>query len=240
MNAGCCAGDTVCGLAAWRGRRHRDCRRGTAVHHRDRYAGPPSLLCRPQETGATTHETRLLEAVLHLSKFHRDHEEFYSSAPREQAVVPQRHARTLQSLADRWASAPRRRSAIVAGPRTHSDRVGAEGSTEVGAVAHGPGQRAIRIARRTHDERISESPEALSVRELLGFQQQSDAGFQTDNAGSIPVARSTRNPPLFPRRRSDQVDQMLIAPGVVARKYAQCAICAYDGDARASRSVRAR
>ena len=46
----------------------------------------------------------LLEAVLNLAKFHRDHEKFYSSSPREQAVVLQRHARTLQALADRWTT----------------------------------------------------------------------------------------------------------------------------------------
>ena len=47
----------------------------------------------------------LLTAVLNLSKFHRDHEKYYSSLPREQAVVLQRHARTLQALADRWSTA---------------------------------------------------------------------------------------------------------------------------------------
>ena len=47
----------------------------------------------------------LLIAVLNLSKFHRDHEKYYSSSPREQAVVLQRHARTLLALADRWSTA---------------------------------------------------------------------------------------------------------------------------------------
>jgi hypothetical protein len=45
----------------------------------------------------------LLAAVLNLSKYHRDHEKYYSTSPREQAVVLQRHARTLQALADRWS-----------------------------------------------------------------------------------------------------------------------------------------
>jgi len=54
----------------------------------------------------TTQDTNpLLTAVLNLSKYHRDHEKYYSSAPREQAVVLQRHARTLQALADRWSTA---------------------------------------------------------------------------------------------------------------------------------------
>lgn len=50
-------------------------------------------------------DVALLEAVLNLTKFHRDHEKFYSTSPREQAVVLQRHARTLQALADTWSTA---------------------------------------------------------------------------------------------------------------------------------------
>jgi len=49
-----------------------------------------------------THDA-LLRAILNLAAFHREHEKFYASAPREQAVVLQRHSRTLQALADRWS-----------------------------------------------------------------------------------------------------------------------------------------
>jgi hypothetical protein len=49
--------------------------------------------------------SRLLDAVLNLSRFHREHEKFYASAPRERAVSLQRHARTLHALADHWATA---------------------------------------------------------------------------------------------------------------------------------------
>jgi hypothetical protein len=45
----------------------------------------------------------LLQAISNLAEYHREHEKFYSSAPREQAVVLQRHARTLLALADRWS-----------------------------------------------------------------------------------------------------------------------------------------
>jgi hypothetical protein len=45
----------------------------------------------------------LLEAMANLSAFHREHEKYYSVAPREQAVQLQRHARTLHALADRWS-----------------------------------------------------------------------------------------------------------------------------------------
>jgi hypothetical protein len=55
----------------------------------------------------------LLIAVLNMSKYHRDHEKFYSTSPREQAIVLQRHARTLQALADRWSVAePAKRQAL--------------------------------------------------------------------------------------------------------------------------------
>jgi hypothetical protein len=49
-------------------------------------------------------QARLLEAITNLSAFHREHEKFYAASPREQAVLLQRHARALQSLADRWTS----------------------------------------------------------------------------------------------------------------------------------------
>lgn len=44
----------------------------------------------------------LLQAILNLSRYHREHEKYYASAPREAAVRLQAHARTLQALADRW------------------------------------------------------------------------------------------------------------------------------------------
>ena len=46
----------------------------------------------------------LLTAMLNMTAFHREHEKFYSSAPREQAVVLQRHSRTLHALADQWTT----------------------------------------------------------------------------------------------------------------------------------------
>lgn len=48
-------------------------------------------------------QSRLLQAIMNLATFHRDHEKFYATAPRERAVALQRHARTLQALADRWS-----------------------------------------------------------------------------------------------------------------------------------------
>ena len=52
-------------------------------------AGPPSLL---------------LHTIENLAEFHREHEKFYAAAPREQAVVLQRHASALHEVADRAAA----------------------------------------------------------------------------------------------------------------------------------------
>jgi hypothetical protein len=56
-------------------------------------------------SATSTEGSPFLQAVLNLSKFHREHEKFYASMPREQAVMLQRHARTLQALADTWSTA---------------------------------------------------------------------------------------------------------------------------------------
>jgi hypothetical protein len=47
----------------------------------------------------------VLHTVENLAEFHREHEKFYAAAPREQAVVLQRHAGTLHDVADRAAAA---------------------------------------------------------------------------------------------------------------------------------------
>ncbi len=46
----------------------------------------------------------LLDAILNLARFHRDHEKYYSQEPRLHAVTLQRHARALHALADRWST----------------------------------------------------------------------------------------------------------------------------------------
>ena len=48
--------------------------------------------------------TALLRAMSNLTHFHREHEKFYASTPREEAVRLQRHARSLQALADKWST----------------------------------------------------------------------------------------------------------------------------------------
>ena len=55
-------------------------------------------------TDTPANRNPLLDAVLNLSRFHREHEKFYATSPRELAVTLQRHARTLHALADRWTT----------------------------------------------------------------------------------------------------------------------------------------
>ena len=52
--------------------------------------------------GAGSGSSAFLDAILNLSRFHREHEKFYASAPRQQAVMLQGHGRALCALAHRW------------------------------------------------------------------------------------------------------------------------------------------
>lgn len=65
--------------------------------------GPVGRL-RGIDEGTNAMTESLLEAVLNLSQFHREHEKYYAQEPRAHAVVLQRHARSLQALADRWST----------------------------------------------------------------------------------------------------------------------------------------
>lgn len=49
--------------------------------------------------------SQLLEVIENLSKFHREHERFYSQAPLGQAREIQRYSRALKSLAAHWSKA---------------------------------------------------------------------------------------------------------------------------------------
>ncbi len=48
---------------------------------------------------------QLLEGIENLSRFHRQHEKFYSQAPLQSARELQAASRALQALADRWSEA---------------------------------------------------------------------------------------------------------------------------------------
>ena len=66
---------------------------------RNESRGQPAVLGRGEGDPATGPP---LTAILNLSRYHREHEEFYARAPLEQAIDLQRAARTLTTLADRW------------------------------------------------------------------------------------------------------------------------------------------
>jgi len=57
-------------------------------------------------TAPPVQRAELLRAIVNLAEFHREHEKFYASSPREEAVMLQRHARALQALADAWLRGP--------------------------------------------------------------------------------------------------------------------------------------
>jgi len=58
----------------------------------------------------------MLEAVLNLSRFHREHEKYYAEAPLEDALALQRVARTLRSMAERWSTVDPRSTPSAASP----------------------------------------------------------------------------------------------------------------------------
>lgn len=95
----------------------------------------------------------LLVAVLNLSRFHREHEQFYSSAPREQAVVLQRHARTLQALADRWSTVqPSTRTPLS--PYEGAEDLNAPAATQLDGVLFLEGEgEPVEITRLVRDLR---------------------------------------------------------------------------------------
>ncbi len=66
---------------------------------------------RPADVGAGSREPRtggeddgLLVVASNLSRYHREHEKYYSEAPLADAITLQRTARTLIALAERWAT----------------------------------------------------------------------------------------------------------------------------------------
>jgi len=77
-------------------------------------------------TSPATDLRPLLAAMLNMTTFHREHEKFYSTAPREQAVALQRHSRTLHALADQWT---------ITAPSTRPASSPYEGAPDLNAAA---------------------------------------------------------------------------------------------------------
>jgi len=110
---------------------------------------------------ASAQPNALLQAILNLSKYHRDHEKFYSSAPREQAVVLQRHARTLQALADRWSTVERSNRPVLS-PYEAAEDLNAPDAVQLDGVLFLEGEgrpaeitRMIRDLRTVADDAVS-------------------------------------------------------------------------------------
>jgi hypothetical protein len=71
----------------------------------------------------------LLDAVLNLSRYRREHEKYYAESPLEDALELQRAARTLRSLAERWSEVEPR-----SGPSAASPFAGAEDLNDERAI----------------------------------------------------------------------------------------------------------
>jgi hypothetical protein len=72
------------------------------VSGQDRPEGPGNG---SREPAAGERNDGLLAIAANLSRFHREHEKYYSEAPLADAIALQRSARTLIALAERWATA---------------------------------------------------------------------------------------------------------------------------------------
>lgn len=70
----------------------------------------------------------LLESALNLSRFHREHEKHYSTAPLEDAVALQRTSQALMALAERWSRTD------PGGPSAASPFAGAEDLNDERAI----------------------------------------------------------------------------------------------------------
>ena len=99
----------------------------------------------------------LLRAILNLSKFHREHEKFYASSPRELAVTLQRHARTLQALADRWTDVEPQQSTPLS-PYEGSEDLNSAVAIQLDGVLFMEGEgRPTEIAHLVRDLRLTAS-----------------------------------------------------------------------------------
>jgi len=114
----------------------------------------------------------LLEAVLNLSRYHREHEKFYAEFPREQAVALQRHSRALKALADRW-------SKVVGGreqtrvPYTGSEDLNDPVATQLDGVLFMEGGGEPAEIRRVKDEIRSVANQDAATGEWLASAMES-------------------------------------------------------------------
>ena len=78
-------------------------RPGGAQRPRSDHAAEPGDRASQAEHAGTGRDG-LLAVIANLSKYHREHEKYYSEAPLADAIALQRSSRTLIALAERWAT----------------------------------------------------------------------------------------------------------------------------------------
>jgi len=68
----------------------------------DHVAAPAGGVPNPAHAGVG--RDGLLAIIANLSKYHREHEKYYSEAPLADAITSQRSVHTLMALAERWTT----------------------------------------------------------------------------------------------------------------------------------------
>jgi hypothetical protein len=106
-------------------------------------------------TTSTQGNAALLQAMMNLTKFHREHEKFYASSPREFAVTLQRHARTLQALADQWSTTEASTRAVLS-PYEGADDLNSHAALQLDGVLFLEGEgRPVEINHLIRDLRTA-------------------------------------------------------------------------------------
>ncbi|MGD2250502.1 MAG: hypothetical protein PVF58_19060 [Candidatus Methanofastidiosia archaeon] len=71
-----------------------------------------------------------IETILNLSKYHREHEKYYSWAPLDQAIKLQHSSQILKTFADKW------KDTIIKEKDTHNRYTGCEDLNEPSTIQH--------------------------------------------------------------------------------------------------------
>jgi hypothetical protein len=121
-------------------------------------------------------DATLLTAMANLTEFHREHEKFYSVAPREQAVMLQRHSRRLHALSDRWATTTSVHSEAL-NPFEGATDLNAPGALQLeGVLFMEGGDEPVEISHLLRDLRTS-AEDAIAAGRWLADAMQSSWDF---------------------------------------------------------------
>jgi hypothetical protein len=113
----------------------------------------------------------LLQTIENVAAFHREHERFYAAAPREQAIVLQRHARTLHGLADRW-SGLRPPRPLVPVPSTSTEDLAERTTVRADGVLYLPGPEEPPELVRIEESLRAMGEESLATAEWMSAAMQ--------------------------------------------------------------------